>query len=54
MVQQKESVVTPERFAQGMTYDEYLAVIERNQKRFEENYDGTTVARGRRRRRSRR
>jgi thiol-disulfide isomerase/thioredoxin len=36
-----ESVVTPERYAQGMTYAEYLASIERNQKRFEENYEGT-------------
>jgi len=44
MVQQKSSVVTPERFAQGMTYAEYVASIERNQKRFEENYEGTTVS----------
>lgn len=44
MVQQKSSVVTPERFAQGMTYAEYIASIERNQKRFEENYEGTTVS----------
>ncbi len=44
MVQQKESVVTAERFSQGQTYQEYLGSIERNQKRFEENYAGTTVA----------
>jgi thiol-disulfide isomerase/thioredoxin len=44
MVQQKESVVTPERFAAGMTYPEYIASIERNQKRFEENYDEMTVS----------
>jgi thiol-disulfide isomerase/thioredoxin len=44
VVQQKSSVVTPERFAQGMTYAEYIASIERNQKRFEENYEGTTVS----------
>jgi thiol-disulfide isomerase/thioredoxin len=44
MVQQKESVVTPERFASGMTYAEYIASIERNQARFQENYDEMTVA----------
>ena len=42
MVQQA-SVVTPERFAQGTTYAEYVASIERNQKRFEENYAGTEI-----------
>ncbi len=44
MVQQKESVVTPERFSQGMTYEQYVGAIERNQKRFEENYTGTEVS----------
>ena len=39
-----ESVVTQERYAKGMTYAEYLASIERNQKRFEENYAGTQIA----------
>jgi len=39
-----ESVVTPERYAKGMTYAEYFALIERNQKRFEENYAGTQIA----------
>jgi hypothetical protein len=43
MVQQKESVVTPERYAQGMTYEQYIASVERNQARFQENYDGTSV-----------
>ncbi|MEX0750440.1 MAG: thioredoxin family protein [Dehalococcoidia bacterium] len=43
MVQQKESVVTPERYAQGMTYEQYVGSIERNRARFQENYDGTTV-----------
>ncbi len=43
MVQQKESVVTAERFSQGMTYKDYLGSIERNQKRFEENYAGTEI-----------
>ena len=42
MVQQA-SVVTPERFATGMSYADYVASIERNQKRFEENYAGTEI-----------
>ncbi len=46
MVQQKDSVVTPERFAAGMRYDEYVASIERNARRFADNYEGTTVAAG--------
>jgi hypothetical protein len=44
MVQQKESVVTADRFRQGMTYEQYAGSVERNQKRFQENYDGTTVS----------
>jgi thiol-disulfide isomerase/thioredoxin len=44
MVPRKESVVTAERFAQGMTYEQYVGSIERNQKRFQENYDATTVS----------
>jgi len=44
MVQQKQSAVTPERYGQGLTYAAYLQAIERNQKRFEENYDATTVS----------
>jgi thiol-disulfide isomerase/thioredoxin len=43
MVQGTRSVVTPERYAQGMTYDEYIASIERNQARFQENYDEMSV-----------
>jgi thiol-disulfide isomerase/thioredoxin len=43
MVQQA-SVVTPERYASGMSYADYLASIERNQKRFDENYAGTEVS----------
>ncbi len=43
MVQQQASVMTAERFAAGMPYAEYVNSIERNQKRFEENYAGTTV-----------
>ena len=44
MVQSAESVVTPERYSQGMTYAQYVASIERNQKRFEENYAATEIA----------
>jgi thiol-disulfide isomerase/thioredoxin len=44
VAQAKNSVVTPERFSQGLTYEQYVGSIERNQKRFQENYDGTTVA----------
>jgi thiol-disulfide isomerase/thioredoxin len=44
MVQQQESVVTAERFARGMTYADYVAGIERNQKRFEENYEEMSVS----------
>ena len=43
MVQEKARVITPERFAQGLDYHEYVANVERNQKRFEENYAGTSV-----------
>ena len=44
MAQQKESVVTPERFAQGMTYEVWMEAIDRNQERFRENYEGTTIS----------
>jgi thiol-disulfide isomerase/thioredoxin len=44
MVQQKHSVVTAERFSKGLEYHTYVAGIERNQKRFEENYAGTTIS----------
>lgn len=44
MVQQKESVVTAARFSKGLDYHAYVAKVERNQKRFEENYAGTTVS----------
>ena len=35
MAQQKESVVTPERFEQGQTYDEWLTGVDRNLERFQ-------------------
>jgi thiol-disulfide isomerase/thioredoxin len=44
VVQSKESVVTSERYSKGMTYAAYVASIERNQKRFEENYAATEIA----------
>ncbi len=44
MTQQKESVVTPERFEQGMTYETWMQTIDRNQARFEENYQGTKIS----------
>ncbi len=43
MATQKESVVTPERFVQGISYQEWMEKIDRNQQRFVENYDGTTI-----------
>ncbi|MGH7623322.1 MAG: thioredoxin family protein [Gemmatimonadaceae bacterium] len=43
MVQQTKSVVTPERFDEGLTYEQFLAGLDRNRERFQENYDGTTV-----------
>ena len=35
---QESSVVTPERYAQGMTYDQYMDSIKVNKARFEEYY----------------
>jgi thiol-disulfide isomerase/thioredoxin len=37
---QKDSVVTPERFEQGISYKQWMESIDRNQQRFEENYNG--------------
>jgi hypothetical protein len=39
VTQQKESVVTPERFASGMTWEEYAANIRRNRDKFDYNYE---------------
>ncbi|HXG36163.1 MAG TPA: thioredoxin family protein [Dehalococcoidia bacterium] len=44
MAQQKESVVTPERFASGLTWKQWMAGIERNKEKFEENYRETTLS----------
>jgi hypothetical protein len=43
MAQQRESVVTPERFAQGLTYEQWMGAIDRNQARFQENYESTQL-----------
>ena len=44
MTQSVQSVVTPERFASGQTYDEFISKIKVNQDRFQMNYEGTTVS----------
>lgn len=44
MTMQRESVVTPERFDQGMTWMEWMAHIKRNVAKFQYNYDNTTVS----------
>ena len=37
----QQSVVTPERLAQGISYKEWAEQIDRNQEKFEDNYKGT-------------
>jgi hypothetical protein len=44
VAQRRESVVTPERFAQGLTYEQWMAAIDRNQDRFQENYEATELS----------
>jgi len=39
----RESVVTPERFSQGFTYEEYIAQIKVNKDRFEQYYNDFKV-----------
>ena len=41
---QGTSVVTPERFASGLSYQDYLAGIKVNQDKFQQNYQGTTLS----------
>ena len=43
MTQQRESVVTPERFTSGMTWEQYLDHIKRNRDKFEYNYRETVL-----------
>jgi hypothetical protein len=40
---ESSSVVTPERFASGMTYEEYVGAIERNRDNFDYNYAQITI-----------
>ena len=44
MAQQKESVVTPERFESGMTYEQYKGHIKRNADKFQFNYEATKIS----------
>jgi thiol-disulfide isomerase/thioredoxin len=44
MTQAPQSVVTPERFASGLTYQEYIDRIQNNKDRFQMNYEGTKVS----------
>jgi hypothetical protein len=46
MTQQRENVVTPERFASGMTWQRYLERIKRNRDKFEYNYGETVLTDG--------
>ena len=43
MTVQKETVVTPERLAQGISYKAWMEQIDRNQDKFEQNYEGTEI-----------
>ena len=43
MTAQKESVVTPERFEQGISYEQWMQQIDRNQDKFVDNYEGTKL-----------
>lgn len=44
MAVQRESVVTPERFAQGLTWSQWMERIERNKDRFQQNYERTRLS----------
>lgn len=41
---QRTSAVTPERYSKGVPYADFIAAIDRNQARFQDNYDGTQIA----------
>jgi hypothetical protein len=43
MATRTESVVTPERYAQGISYKEWMEQIDRNQEKFVENYNACTL-----------
>src|SRR5574341_228345 len=44
MTQQKESVVTPERFASGLEWPQYLERVTRNRQKFDYNYEQTAIS----------
>ena len=45
MTQQQESVVTPERFASGLSWKQYFAErVVRNREKFQYNYDETQIS----------
>jgi hypothetical protein len=39
MTRVSTSVVTPERYARGLTWEQWMQAIDKNQARFQENYD---------------
>ena len=43
MTFQVESVVTPERYEQGISYKEWMEQIDRNQEKFVDNYESATL-----------
>lgn len=43
MARTTASVVTPERYARGLTWEQWMKAIEKNQARFQENYDETEL-----------
>jgi hypothetical protein len=43
MTAQKESVVTPQRFEEGISWQEWMQQIDRNQDKFQDNYDAMTL-----------
>ena len=44
MVDQKESVVTPQRFASSQTYPDFRKQFPQNEEKFQFNYDNTAVS----------
>ena len=43
MASQIESVVTPQRYEQGISYSEWMEKIDRNQEKFVDNYSAATL-----------
>jgi hypothetical protein len=43
MATQTESVVTPERYQQGISWQQWMEQIDRNQDKFQQNYDDMTL-----------